>query len=238
MKYVKAYDLPLRLFHWIFAALFVSSFFIANVIDDDSALFAYHMLSGILMACLVILRIFWGFLGSKTSRFSSFQLSPKGLINYFRELFLSTTKRHLGHNPASSYAGLVMMILVFTLVGSGLMMINGINKHFFEEAHELFANGFLVLVIAHIAGVFFHQLKHRDSLAMSMLHGKKQELTGKAGISSEHKLVAIAFIVTFLGLASFVLKNYDSTTGAWSGLGLELQLNEEHSEHERHSEHD
>lgn len=75
-----AYDLPTRIFHWCFALLFVFSFFIAKVIDDDSALYAYHMLSGILMSLLVILRVFWGFVGTRYARFSSFMLHPKDLI--------------------------------------------------------------------------------------------------------------------------------------------------------------
>ena len=40
----KAYDLPLRIFHWVFAALFMSSFTIGKFLDDDSAIYAYHAL--------------------------------------------------------------------------------------------------------------------------------------------------------------------------------------------------
>ena len=57
MENVKAYDLPVRIFHWVFALLFVLYFSIGSLIEDDSTIFAYHMLSGILMVTIVLLRI-------------------------------------------------------------------------------------------------------------------------------------------------------------------------------------
>ena len=65
------YDLPMRVFHGIFAALFIVAFLIAKTVDDESAAFSYHMLAGFLLVFTVSLRIIWGFVGSKYSRFSS-----------------------------------------------------------------------------------------------------------------------------------------------------------------------
>ncbi|MCB0414133.1 MAG: cytochrome b/b6 domain-containing protein [Bdellovibrionales bacterium] len=155
MKTSNAYDLPLRIFHWVFAMLFASSFYIAKVIDDDSALYVYHMLSGLIMTGLILLRVIWGFWGPKTARFSSFPLSINELINYFTSLFSHKTKRYLGHNPASSYAAIVMFIFTLGLATTGILMSLRINKHFFEDIHELAANGFIILVIIHIVGVIF-----------------------------------------------------------------------------------
>ena len=65
MKKTKVYDLPTRLFHWLFAGLFLSAFLIAKVIDDDSPSYSYHMLLGVILGMIVFLRIIWGFVGSK-----------------------------------------------------------------------------------------------------------------------------------------------------------------------------
>ena len=46
-----------------------------------------------------------------------------------------------------------MMILVIFIASTGLLMVLDINEHFPEEVHELLANTFILLVIAHIAGV-------------------------------------------------------------------------------------
>lgn len=83
MAKVKAYDLPTRVFHWIFALLFITSYSIVNFVDDESAIYAYHMISGMVIAFMATLRILWGFSGTTYARFSSFMLKPNDLINYF-----------------------------------------------------------------------------------------------------------------------------------------------------------
>ena len=168
MENLKAYDLPVRIFHWVFALLFVMSFSIAKLIDDDSMLYAYHMLSGILMVFMVFLRVVWGLVGSKTSKFSSFKLKPSELIAYAGSIVSSSSKRYLGHNPASSYAAVLMMVLTMGIGFSGLMMSFRVNKHLFEEVHELLANGFLILVFLHVSGVLLHQIKHNDGMLFSI----------------------------------------------------------------------
>ena len=115
------------------------SFSVAKLVDDDSVPYAYHMISGIIMVSMVLLRIVWGFAGSKTAKFSSFRLNPSELFSYITLIVSSKSKRYLGHNPASSYAAILMMVLTIGIGFSGLMMSLRINKHFFEEIHELMA---------------------------------------------------------------------------------------------------
>ena len=74
------YDLPTRIFHWLFAGLFIAAFLIAKTVDDESPAFSYHMLAGLLLTLIVLLRILWGFVGTKHSRFASFALYPKDLL--------------------------------------------------------------------------------------------------------------------------------------------------------------
>ena len=211
MKTSKAYDLPLRIFHWAFALLFVFSFSVGKFVDDDSWLYAYHMLSGMTMVFMVLLRIGWGFWGSWTSRFSSFQLAPKKLIEYFTSMFSSKTTRHLGHNPASSWAALVMFGLTLLIGTTGGLMIFGFDKHFFKEVHEILAMGFAILVVGHIAGVLFHQMKHKDGMMFSMATGNKAGVSGEDEISSDHKGVAVVFVAAVLVFGSYLLTNFDST---------------------------
>ena len=212
--------------------LFVMSFSIAKLIDDGSALYAYHMLSGILMVSIVILRIVWGLLGSKTSRFTSFKLSPSELIAYMKSVVSTKSKRYLGHNPASSYAAVLMMTFTFGIGFSGLMMSLRIGKHFFEEVHELLANGFLLIVLLHIAGVLLHQIKHNDGMIYSMLNGKKAKISVDGEIKSNHPFAAIVFVILYVGIGSYILKSYDGNTGKLNAFGTQLQLGEnENAEH-------
>lgn len=47
MKAKRVYDLPTRVFHWLFATLFVVAFTIGNTVDDESLVFSYHMIAGL-----------------------------------------------------------------------------------------------------------------------------------------------------------------------------------------------
>lgn len=227
MRNSKVYDLPLRLFHWIFAGLFVGAFIIAKSIDDDSSVYAYHMLMGIIMAKLVLLRIIWGLFGTKFARFSNFKLSPGDLVIYFKQLLTSKNKRYLGHNPASSWVAVIMLGLAVGLAISGMLMVRGINDEFFEEVHELFAHAFLFISVAHIAGVLLHSFKYQDGLALSMLDGKKEPVNGTNGIESNRPVVAIIMMV-LLGVIVFNLnRNYDASKGSLIVAGTTFQLTED-----------
>lgn len=78
MKTKRVYDYPTRVFHWLFALLFVIAFTIGTTVDDDSALFLFHMLAGLVLCALVLFRVIWGFVGTKHARFSGFGASSKG----------------------------------------------------------------------------------------------------------------------------------------------------------------
>lgn len=232
-----AYDLPTRIFHWLFAILFTVSFFIANVIDDDSALYAYHMLSGILMSVLVVLRILWGFIGTRYSRFSTFMLSLKSLLDYSSALVFGKTKKYMNHNPASSYAAIIMFCFTLALLVTGLLMSNHIYKDFFEEVHELVANGFLIIVLLHIAGVLFHHLRHRDGILWTMISGRKKGLEGQEEIKSQSLYVAILFLAIIIFSASKILLSYNSTTQKFRCFSVEFQLGEAGNHHEGNGKH-
>lgn len=220
------YDIPVRLFHWLFAASFITSFTIGKWIDDESTLYAYHMISGLFMTSLVILRILWGIIGTKYSQFKHFELNPQSLINYIKGLLQSKSKIYTGHNPASSWASLAMFGFSFALTITGLLMVNKINKHTFEEVHEVAAHLFALTVILHIAGVIFHQIKHRDLIALSMVTGHKNlPFEDKASIASAWK-TALVFILLCLGILFSLNKNYDTQSGQLHIFGQTLQLGE------------
>ncbi len=236
METSKAYDLPIRIFHGSFALLFLVSFFIGKFVEDDSALYAYHMISGILMTILVIMRLFWSIFGSKTSSLSSFQLGLVDLKDYFSSLFSSLkTRRYLGHNPASSYAAILMMLFTMGIALSGSMMVLKINKHFFKEMHEVLAHLFFLVVILHIAGVIIHELKHRDGMLFSMINGKKMKIEGETEIESYHSTSGFVFVLLTVGIAGLLLKSYDTNSKSLSLWGNKIQLleNEKHEHHQR-----
>jgi cytochrome b len=220
---VQVYDWPVRFFHWLFAGLFVAAYFIAQVFEDDSAQYPYHMLLGLTLALTVLLRITWGFAGSRFARFHSFELHPKQLLAYMKSLLQKPGKIFLGHNPASSWAAIVMMICALGLATSGYFMIHG-HKEDLEEVHELFANLFLFTAIAHVAGVVFHTIKHKDPIGLAMINGKKFWSESVPGIQRTFLIGGLLFVIVTVGFGIHLFNNYDRNTMALTVFGQTHQL--------------
>lgn len=247
MEKTLVYDLPTRLFHWLFAGLFVTAFAIAKILGDDSPWFSHHMLLGLILAALTTLRLAWGVVGSHHARFSSLPLSPSLLIEYFRGVLTNKGKKYLGHNPASAWSAIGMMGLAMGLGLTGFLMSQG-YKSALEDLHELMANAFVLIAVAHVAGIILHSLQHRDSIAWSMIHGQKQSQPGSFVQVNKHPLPAL-IMASALGLFAFqVYKNYDAGQSTTSLFGITLQLgesdhkndpgNDQHENHHREEEGD
>ncbi|MBN8535782.1 MAG: cytochrome b/b6 domain-containing protein [Deltaproteobacteria bacterium] len=220
------YDLPTRFFHWLFAGLFLTSFIISKTVDDDSPWFNFHSLAGLTLGFLVLLRILWGIFGTKHARFTGFALNPMDLVNYFKGILTGEKKRWAGHNPASSWAGITMMVLALCLAVTGYLMTSGPNKETFEDIHELFANGFIIIVVLHVAGIVLHTIRHQEMIGLSMFDGKKANVSGDQTISSSKSAFGILLIGLVVAFALFLFKNYNSQTRSLQFFGTTLQLSE------------
>lgn len=224
------YDWPTRIFHWLFALLFLAAYLIAETVDHENPLFSLHIMAGLTIGFILILRMVWGFVGTTYARFSSFELNPKKLLGYLKDAVITKTKSYAGHNPASSYAALVMFICAAGLAATGIMMTSGSESDFFEETHELLANIFLITVIAHIGGLIFHYIRHRDSLWSSMFDGKKSAIPEKSGITDSKRLSGVLFLLLTLTWTGYLYSQYNSANQKLDLFGRELSLGEE--EHE------
>ena len=65
MSRILVWDLPTRLFHWLLAAGFAAAFAIAILASDEHPLFPIHALPGLVLAFMVVLRVLWGFVGTR-----------------------------------------------------------------------------------------------------------------------------------------------------------------------------
>lgn len=249
----RVYDLPTRCFHWLFAGSFIAAFTISNTVDDDNLAFSYHMIFGLIMVFSLLMRVLWGLIGSRHAKFTDFSLNMTELVTYLKGILSGTNLKWVGHNPASSWAALIMMILALGLGGAGILMATGVAVEVLEEVHELLANTFLVVVILHIAGVIIHQLKHKDSIGMSMVTGYKQDLPETTESVSRHFGIGLLFLFLAAGFSAYLVQNFDSSSRILSLFGSQLQLSEsegddhegykqgeseEHEEHEEHEDHE
>ncbi|MFC1610626.1 cytochrome b/b6 domain-containing protein [Myxococcota bacterium] len=232
MNRILVWDVPTRVFHWLFTSATVAAMGIAAIADDDGPTFQVHMLFGLIAGFTVIMRLFWGVVGSKHARFGSFLFGPKALIDYVRGAIRRNAARHLGHNPGSAYVVYVMLLLTLGLAFSGLLMS---TSKALEEAHEVMAHLLPLIAIAHVAGIVWHTFRHRENIALSMIDGKKEGESSLA-ISSSHVGIGAVFLVLTLGWTAVVFGGHDEHSGQLNLFGATFLLGE--SEHDQSAEHD
>lgn len=193
------FDLALRLWHWFFALSFIASFVIAKTIDDESSTYSWHMLIGVFMLFLVIQRIIWSGL--------------EGAL--FRSI--------------ASLRGIkfpLMALFTLTLAISGIMMSKNLHKHFFEEVHEFAAHGFLILIMIHIGGVVYHELKHRDGMISAMITGKKVLQKNENVLRSNSIYKFLAVLIFIVGFAFYLSTQYNGNRRTLNLFGQILVLGE------------
>jgi cytochrome b len=225
MRNQLVYDLPTRLFHWLFAGLFSTAYLIANT-ADESPIFPWHMLAGLTLGVVVVLRVIWGFIGTRHARFTSLCLSPQALFSYIKGIFTGEKQLWAGHNPASSWAAIIMIGLALGLGVTGYLMTSSGNAGAYEDIHELLANTFLAVVLLHIAGVVLHVVRHRDGFSLSMVDGHKQQVPTDEVIASSRPAVGVVFIAIVAAFAVTLVRNYDAATQSLNLFGTTLQLGE------------
>ena len=76
MGEVRVWDIFVRVFHWTLVVIFL----VAYLTGDD--LMRAHVWAGYLVGVLVVLRIFWGFVGSRHARFTNFVYRPRKIVRY------------------------------------------------------------------------------------------------------------------------------------------------------------
>jgi cytochrome b len=107
---VKVWDPLVRLFHWSLVAAFAIAWLSG---DEESRL---HELAGYAVIGLVLVRIVWGFVGTRYARFSDFVYHPSTVLDYAREMLVGKPKHYLGHNPLG---GMMILALLVSLLAAG-----------------------------------------------------------------------------------------------------------------------
>ncbi|NBX77561.1 MAG: cytochrome b [Proteobacteria bacterium] len=232
MKKELVYDLPTRVFHWLFSGLFITAFLIAKTVDSESLVYTYHMLVGLTLGFLVLLRLIWGVLGTKHAKLSDFSLNPRDLISYFIGILRGEKRKWAGHNPASSWAALFMMACAVTSALTGYLMTSGTAKENFEDIHELSANAFMIVALVHVAGIVVHTLRYRELIGLSMVNGKKADVSPGEEIRNQRGGVALLLMGLVIAFGIQLVRNYDfqSRTLKFVGTVLTLGENEAHDD--------
>lgn len=119
---VYVWDPVVRWFHWTMVVTFTFAYFTG---EGDETLHAY---AGYVVLGLVLLRIVWGFIGTRHARFSDFIYPPGAIVDYFRGLLRGRPGHYLGHNPAGGVMVIILLLSLLAISWSGLK-VYGIEGH-------------------------------------------------------------------------------------------------------------
>lgn len=168
---VRVWDPLVRIFHWGLAAAFLVAWF------SHGGYLPVHRLAGYAIAALVLLRVWWGFVGPPHARFTDFVRGPVQLAAYAGLLVRGREPRHLGHNPAGGAMVVVLLALLAALCATGVMLDTPWYRDDgrVKEVHDLLTDAALGCIALHLAGVAYASWRHRENLVGAMISGSKRK---------------------------------------------------------------
>jgi len=204
---LRVWDLPVRAMHW----LLVIGIGVCWWTGVENEL-EYHLYSGYAILWIVLMRLYWGVVGSSTARFVNFVRGPKAILDYATTLHRRDTPHAHGHNALGAISIVVMLGLVLTVVILGLFAVDvdGLysgplssyvtfkqGRHIAHLHYDWF-NILLWVIGLHLAAVIFYFLYKRQNLVGPMISGKRQGAVGEAEMTHVPlwRLVIGAAIVT------------------------------------------
>ncbi|PNK59620.1 cytochrome b/b6 domain-containing protein [Psychrobacter sp. FDAARGOS_221] len=171
---IKVWDICVRFTHWVIAAGILANLAFT---DDGSEL---HEYVGYVVVGLVVLRLIWGFIGTRYARFSNFFPTPARLKSHLKALshhqIPQNNVNNVGHNPL---AALMMFALWAVIIGLGItgyaMEAHIIaDEDTLEDIHEVFASSLYLLVPLHVLSAILMSRLQKQNLIKSMITGNKQ----------------------------------------------------------------
>lgn len=177
----RLWDGPTRIVHWALVVLVAFSWWSA-----ETGRMPWHRLSGYAVAGLLIFRIAWGFIGSRTARFASFVRGPAAVLDYARTLPKRVRAEVPGHNPLGAWSVLAILAVLAFQVATGLFAVDLdaieagplSDRVDFDTGrriagwHTLSFSVLQGLIVLHVAAVVFYLAYKRADLIGPMITGR------------------------------------------------------------------
>jgi cytochrome b len=179
---IAVWDYPVRIGHWLLVVLLCISWW-----TGEKGEMQWHRLSGYSILAVVLFRLYWGFAGTMTARFSHFVRAPNTVLKYAGGLLKRDTRASLGHNPIGGWSVLVLLTTLFvqTLLGLFAVDVDGVESgplsylvsfdsgRAAAKVHGLVFDLLEVLVVVHLIAISFYFFYKRQNLTWAMLVGTK-----------------------------------------------------------------
>lgn len=174
-----------RLWHWAFALAVVVNWSLGKFMTFDTV--RWHFYAGFVILGLLVFRLLWGFLGPQPVRFKNFLPRPSRVLRYIGGVWKREPSGAPGHNPLGA---LSVYAILFAVAAQGITGLFIESDDFFEAAplngyvssdlssfmsswHHALPLVILVLVLMHVAAIFFYLIWKRENLISPMFNGWK-----------------------------------------------------------------
>lgn len=215
-KRAYVWQLPVRIFHWTNAlaitVLCVSGVIIANppvILSHAEAYDLYwfgiirfsHFAAAYIFLIVILMRIYWAFVGNKFSRWAAYwPFSKKAIANIAHVLkidvlLLNEEKENLrnisvGHNTVAAIAYITFFILFILMIFTGFGLYSSMSIGWFPDMfdwvvpllggdftarmiHHILMWPIIIIIIIHVYLVFYHEWLEGRGEVSSMFSGYK-----------------------------------------------------------------
>lgn len=208
MKTVEIWDLPTRLFKWALVMLVALSW---GTGGEAGASFIVHVVSGYLIALLILFRTVWGFVGGEHARFAGFLRGPGAVLRHLGSLFGGKGEPHPGHTPAGGWMILLLLGWVGAIVVTGLLsrgegyagpLWPHLGGEGLAELHETLVDILPIIVGVHIVGVLLGGAAAKQSLILAMVSGRKEAAELPPGTADAKPAAPMAALIALTLVAA------------------------------------
>lgn len=196
MHKIKVWDGFIRSFHWLLVIAIAALYFSA-----EEGMMELHFVAGFFTLALLVTRLIWGLIGSKTAKLSALFHSPSAALKSFKQ-----TDNKPGHGAAGSYMVLAFFILLLAQLVSGLMttddiltdgpLVQYVSSNVVEWAGWVHHKNFdllLYAIILHIVAIVIYRIKGKN-LVKAMVTGYKEKQS-PAQTNQVTKAPWLAFVI-------------------------------------------
>ncbi|MCE2657594.1 MAG: cytochrome b/b6 domain-containing protein [Rubrivivax sp.] len=164
------WDAFVRLFHWGTVLGVVLNLWVLE--EGETA----HRYVGYALCAGVLLRVVWGFVGTRHARFASFWPTRQRLSLHWQALKARQPDAHAGHNPLGALAMLMLMALVLLLGLTGWMQGTDAfwGDEWLEELHEGLATALELLALFHALAAVLVGWWQGSNLILPMISGRRR----------------------------------------------------------------
>ena len=214
MRWMKVWDLPVRLFHWAITVLIFCSW-----ATQEWNYMQWHVWSGYTILTLLLFRIVWGFIGSDTARFARFLRSPVAALRHLAHIGRREADREIGHNAAGGWMVLVMLALIGVQAGTGLFANDDANTEgplmhlvdkdrsdWLSHIHSLNFNLIEAVIVLHVLAILVYAVLKRQNLVRPMVTGTKLMPAEAAAPRLVGPIWAVVTLAVAAGMVAWVVR--------------------------------